>query len=472
MSDSPAQSAPAERAQLLYELGCAFAARLDLDELIPLVLRQCREVLRAEGAAVLLFDPVRNELHFPYVADEDPTVAAELRQLRFPADRGIAGAVLRDGQPLRVDDVANDPRFYGGVDRRTQLTTRAMLSAPLTGRRGAIGVLQVLNPLHGGAFTDGDLAFLGALAGSVAVAIDNAQLYAEIKAAAAELERRVEERTAELQEKNRVLAETQAQLVAQEKLAALGGLTAGIAHELKNPLNFVANFAELSADLIDEVRVGLEALPADADARAALDDLQQNLARIREHSGRADGIVTAMLQHTPDKPGAPQPSDLNQLFTDAVARAAQTVRGPDPAAEISIERALDAAVGLVDLVPRDVSRALYNIANNGCFAVVEKLRRLGPPFVPALRITSRALPDRVELRVRDNGDGIPSNLRERVLEPFFTTKPAGIGAGLGLSIANDILAHQHRGELRIESEEGEYTEVIVVLPRPGVGAPA
>lgn len=169
------------RLRLLYELGCAFAARIDLDELNAFVVQKCREVLDAEGAAILLLDPERDELYFPYVADVDAEAAARLLSLRFPAQRGIAGAVLRSGRPVRVDDVATDPRFYGGVDRHTGITTRAMICAPLTGRYGTLGVIQVLNPRAGGAFTDEHLAFLDALAGGVAVAIDNARMYAQLK---------------------------------------------------------------------------------------------------------------------------------------------------------------------------------------------------------------------------------------------------------------------------------------------------
>lgn len=179
--------------RLLYELGNAFAARTELNELVALVLVRCCQALSAEAASVLLLDVARNELYFPYVAEEDPERAARLRSLRFPADRGIAGAVLRTGHAQRVDDAANDPRFYSGVDRHSGLTTRNMLCAPLTVRQGTIGVIEVLNRHGGGAFTDDDLGFLEALAGSVAVAIENARLYAQLKAQVAALERAVHE---------------------------------------------------------------------------------------------------------------------------------------------------------------------------------------------------------------------------------------------------------------------------------------
>jgi len=176
------QASGAGRLELLYELGCAFAARLDLEELAPLIITKCREVLDAEGASLLLLDPARGELFFPYVAEERAEVAERLLRLRFPAEQGIAGEVLRTARALRVDDASRDPRFYPAIDRDTGFTTRSLLSAPLTSRQGIIGVIQVVNR-HGGTFDDDDLAFLEALAGGVAVAIENAQLYARVRAA-------------------------------------------------------------------------------------------------------------------------------------------------------------------------------------------------------------------------------------------------------------------------------------------------
>lgn len=183
----------ADRAGLLYELCCAFAERTELDELVPLVMARCRESLGAEGASVLLLDAEHDELYFPYVATEDSAMAGQLREVRFPAGRGIAGAVLRDGKALRLDDASRDPRFFAGADRRTGSVTHAMISAPLRGRQGPLGVLQAVNPLHGGPFTDDDLDFLEALAGSVSIAIENARFYRQLRAQVTALERAVKE---------------------------------------------------------------------------------------------------------------------------------------------------------------------------------------------------------------------------------------------------------------------------------------
>ncbi len=183
----------AGRLRLLYELGCAFAARVELGELCAEVLASCREVLDAESASILLLDAARDELYFPYVSEETPEVAARLMEMRFPASQGIAGRVLRAGRPERVDDVEADPSFYRGVDRQSGTTTRNLLCAPLSSARGAVGVIQVLNRRGGGAFCDDDLAFLEALAGSIAIALDNALVHAQLRSQVAALERAVVE---------------------------------------------------------------------------------------------------------------------------------------------------------------------------------------------------------------------------------------------------------------------------------------
>jgi Nif-specific regulatory protein len=175
-------SPPGDRLHLLYDLGCAFAARIELEELIPLVITKCRDVLEAEGGSVLLLDPATNEFVFPYIAEQNPEAAERLAGVRVPADRSIAGAVVREGRPIRVDDAHADPRFFSEVDRHTRVRTGSLMAAPLRSRHGTIGVIEVVNRRGGGAFTDDDLAFLDALAGSVAVAIDNARLYDQVKA--------------------------------------------------------------------------------------------------------------------------------------------------------------------------------------------------------------------------------------------------------------------------------------------------
>ncbi len=465
-----------ERLRLLYELGCAFAARIELADLLAFVLAKCREVLDAEGASVLLLDPASGELYFPYVDEADPAIAARLRTLRFPADQGIAGAVLRSGRSQRIDNAAADTRFYGGVDRDTGMTTRSLLAAPLTSRQGTIGVVEVLNCRHG-AFTADDLGLLEALAGSIAVAIENARLYAALKEFAAGLERQVSDRTRELRDKNVALEQTlgqlrqtQDQLVAQEKLASLGQLTAGIAHEIKNPLNFVTNFAQLARGTADELGSELAMLGdlLDPARRESVDellaDLQINVAKIEEHGRRADAIVRDMLQHSRGGPGEPQPTDLNALLAEYVALAYHGARARDATFNATLETHYDAAVGLVRVVPQAIGRVFLNLLDNACYAVAARHRTAGADFAPRITVTTTRTDAGIEVRVRDNGTGIPAAERDKVFEPFFTTKPPGQGTGLGLSISHDIV-RQHGGDLRVDSEEGAYAEFVVTLPQ-------
>jgi len=290
------------------------------------------------------------------------------------------------------------------------------------------------------------------------------------------LEATVAARTSELQEKNVALQTTleelkqaQEQMVRQEKMASLGALTAGIAHEIKNPLNFVNNFADLSHELAGELREDLELEGTTLNPKIAgdvpdiLDQLQVNLSKIKEHGVRADGIVRSMLLHSRGNAGQRQATDINALARDAVNLAYHGMRALDSNFQVGLDFDFDPAAGQIDAVPQDLMRAFLNIANNACYAAYHRKERADG--VGRLTIRTRAPGDgTIELRIRDNGDGIPDEVRARVFEPFFTTKPAGQGTGLGLSICHDIIVEQHRGRLSVETVRGSYTEFIIVLP--------
>lgn len=300
---------------------------------------------------------------------------------------------------------------------------------------------------------------------------------AELEEYSRTLEHKVEMRTQELRAKNtdlentlRELKTTQEKLIVQEKLASLGALTAGIAHEIKNPLNFVTNFAELSVELVSELREIVEAQQERLDPNtrediaAIVDDLQQNMGKITEHGKRADSIVRGMLQHSRGKSGAPVPTDLNALLAEYVALAYHGMRAQDSSFNITIETSYDPAVGMVAVVPQDISRAFLNIITNACYATNEKQKTAANGFSPTLWVQTLDLGDRVKISIRDNGPGIPAAIRDKVFNPFFTTKPPGKGTGLGLSITYDII-RQHQGEIHLDSEEGNYTQFVIVLPK-------
>lgn len=270
------------------------------------------------------------------------------------------------------------------------------------------------------------------------------------------------------------LRKAQDQLVVQQKLASLGSLTAGIAHEIKNPLNFVTNFAEVSVSLVDELRESLKEHGQHLDPKEAenvadiLKDLQQNVIKIQEHGKRADGIVRNMLMHSRGHSGDRQLTDLNSLVAEYVKLAYHGMRAQNQSFNVGIEENFDQSMEPVSVVAHDLSRVFLNIANNACYAAYEKKQKLGEGFAPVVTASTANLGSSVEIRIRDNGNGMSESVRKRIFEPFFTTKPTGSGTGLGLSMSYEIVVQQHKGQLRVESEPGQYAEFIVTLPKTNV----
>jgi len=286
-------------------------------------------------------------------------------------------------------------------------------------------------------------------------------------------------RERELRTAHEELKATQASLIHAEKMASLGQLTAGIAHEIKNPLNFVNNFASLSVELLDELKETARPVIAmlGADKRAEVDEvidmLTGNLEKIAEHGKRADGIVKGMLAHSRSGSGERQRTDLNALIEEALNLAYHGVRAQDHDFNITLERDLDRALAPIELVPQDISRVLLNLFGNSFYAADKRRREAADAaFRPVLKVATRNLGNEVEVRVRDNGIGIPTEVRDKLFQPFFTTKPTGEGTGLGLSISYDIVTQQHGGTITVDSRVGEFTEFTIRLPRSRQAATA
>jgi ligand-binding sensor domain-containing protein/signal transduction histidine kinase len=295
---------------------------------------------------------------------------------------------------------------------------------------------------------------------------------AEARALKSENERKEIElqKSHELQKAYQDLKDTQQQLIQAERLASLGQLTAGIAHEIKNPLNFVNNFAELSLSLVDELHQEMEKAKPRLEpetVRASeeiLSTLEQNMAKITEHGKRADSIVRGMLLHSRGKPGERQSTDLNALLAEYTALAYHGMRARSQSFNVKIETEFDPNVGMIDVVPQDISRAFLNIVNNACYAANEKAKTAAG-FTARVKVRTKNQGDAVEIRVWDNGPGIPESVLDKIYNPFFTTKPPGSGTGLGLYLSFDIITVVHKGKIRVETKEGEFTEFIIVLPR-------
>ena len=289
----------------------------------------------------------------------------------------------------------------------------------------------------------------------------------------ADLEKKVEVRTKELSQSLNDLRTAQDRLIQTEKLASLGQLTAGIAHEIKNPLNFVNNFSALSAELLDELKDALASAKLDQKTREDVDDLARvlkgNLEKVVHHGKRADSIVKNMLLHSREGSGERRLADVNSILDESLNLAYHGARADGSGFNVTLQRDFDENVGMVHLYPQEMTRVFLNLIGNGFYAVNKRKNEVADSnFQPTLSATTKNLGNRVEIRIRDNGTGIPPDVKEKMFHPFFTTKPAGEGTGLGLSMSHDIIVKQHGGKIDIETQPDRFTEFTITLPRgPG-----
>jgi signal transduction histidine kinase len=354
-----------------------------------------------------------------------------------------------------VHDVQADPEHMlakvQGLD-----SFRTVLAVPMLREGTAIGVLA-LTRREVRPFTDKQIELVATFADQAAIAIENVRLFESVEARTSELAKSLED-----------LRTTQDRLVQTQKLASLGQLTAGIAHEIKNPLNFVNNFSAVSRELIDELQDTLKE-PLEEKVRAEISELatmlRGNLVKIVQHGKRADAIVKNMLLHSREGSGEHRLVDINALVEESLNLAYHGARAEKQGFTITLERSLDPATGQADIFPQDITRVLLNLILNGFYAATKRKEADSDGYEPTLLASTRNLGDRVEIRVRDNGTGIPSEVKDKIFNPFFTTKPAGEGTGLGLSISHDIIVKQHGGSIEVETVPGEYTEFRIILPR-------
>jgi two-component system, NtrC family, sensor kinase len=292
---------------------------------------------------------------------------------------------------------------------------------------------------------------------------------ARLQESYADLEKKVESRTRELSQSLNDLRAAQGRLIQTEKLASLGQLTAGIAHEIKNPLNFVNNFSAVSAELIDELNEVLKSADLDDKTREEIDELTHmlkgNLEKVVQHGKRADSIVKNMLLHSREGSGERRPADINAIVEESLNLAYHGARAEKPGFNITLKRDLDPDAGMIDLYPQEITRVFLNLISNGFYAATKRKQAGEEGFEPTLFASTKNLGNRVEIRIRDNGVGIPPEVKEKIFNPFFTTKPAGEGTGLGLSISHDIVVKQHGGTIDIDTKPGAFTEFIITLPR-------
>ncbi|MCW0000767.1 GAF domain-containing protein [Pararhizobium sp. YC-54] len=381
-----------------------------------------------------------------------------LRDLPLEPGRGtIVGRALLEVRPVQVADVLDDPE-YALLEGQRLGGFRTVLGVPLLREGSPIGVLALTRSTVR-PFTEKHIELASTFADQAVIAIENVRLFQALQARTEELSRSLEE-----------LRAAQDRLIQTEKLASLGQLTAGIAHEIKNPLNFINNFSALSVELLDELQQALNGAAAGGPACAEIDELaamlKGNLEKIVRHGKRADSIVKNMLLHSRQGAGEHRSADINAIVEESLNLAYHGARAEKQGFNVTLEKSLDPTAGEVDLYPQEITRVLLNLISNGFYATNKRAAsEPGGSYEPTLAAVTKNLGDSVEIIIRDNGPGIPPEVREKMFNPFFTTKPAGEGTGLGLSLSHDIIVKQHAGSIEVDTELGHYTEFRIQLPR-------
>jgi signal transduction histidine kinase len=428
----------------------------DLQTVLDTLVESAAHLCEADSATVHRPDGDA----YPYVASYGLSREYDeyMRERPIVPGRGtVLGRAVTEGKPVQVADVTADPEYTLTEGQRLG-GFRTVLGVPLMREGTSIGIIMLTrNTVR--PFSNKQIELASTFADQAAIAIENVRLFESVEARTRELATSLED-----------LRATQDRLVQTQKLASLGQLTAGIAHEIKNPLNFINNFSAVSAELIDELGQALAKANLDNKLRAEISEiantLQGNLDKVVQHGKRADAIVKNMLLHSREGSGEHRLVDINALVEEGLNLAYHGARAEKQGFNITLEKSFDPATGEVAVFPQDITRVLLNLISNGFYAATKrKAETNGGNYEPTLAAATKNLGDRIEIRIRDNGTGIPPEVKERLFTPFFTTKPAGEGTGLGLSISHDIIVKQHGGSIEVDTEPGEFTEIKVILPR-------
>jgi signal transduction histidine kinase len=446
-----------EELRALGDVSQAVNSTIDLQTVLFTIISKAVHLSGTDAGTIYAFDDASQEfqLRASYGMDEELVAAIKDRNVRMGETLISQAAIQRC--PVQIADATHDsPSLV--LDIVIRAGFRAFLAVPLLGADRIVGAL-VVRRKEPGDFPQGTVNLLQTFGAQSVLAIQNARLFDEVQS-----------RTRDLAKSLDGLRATQDRLVQTEKLASLGQLTAGIAHEIKNPLNFVNNFSAVSVELIDELREAL--------ARASLaprlrdeiseiaDMLQDNLDRVVQHGRRADSIVKNMLLHSRQGSGEHQPADINTVVEESLNLAYHGARAEKQDFNVTLEKCFDPTAGEVDIFPQEITRVLLNLISNGFYAATKrKLEANGRDYEPTLAVLTKNLGESVEIKIHDNGTGIPAEVKEKMFDPFFTTKPPGEGTGLGLSLSYDIIVKQHAGSIEVDTQPGEFTEFRIILPR-------
>ena len=441
----------------LGEVSQAVNSTLDLQTVLETIVAKAVQLSNTDAGAIYVFDDMQREFHLRATYAMDQALIDALSKQHIGVDETNVTLVLAQREPTQIVDLSKEaPNEINEITLRAGY--RARLTAPLFRGNEIVGLLVVRRRTPG-VFPQNTVDLIKTFAAQSVLAIQNARLFENI-----------ETRTRELTKSLADLRTAQDRLVQTEKLASLGQLTAGIAHEIKNPLNFVNNFSAVSIELIDELREALGGVHLDSKLRAEIneiaDTLRDNLDKVVQHGKRADSIVKNMLLHSRQGSGDHRAVVINALVEESLNLAYHGARAEKEGFNITLERSFDPAAGEVDLFPQEITRVLLNLISNGFYAATKrKAETNGSDYEPTLTAATKNLGAKVEIRIRDNGTGISPEVKEKLFNPFFTTKPAGEGTGLGLSISHDIIVKQHGGSIEVDTQPSAFTEFRIILPR-------
>ena len=427
----------------LGEIGRKITASLSVENIIRTAYKNVNALMDATVFGIGIYDPVMQELHFPATYENGEPHPPYSNPVN---DNNRLGSIcFNTGKEMMMNNLDEQYKDYIQQLPNPQVGQQphSLIYLPLSINKKKIGVITVQS-FKKNAYTDFHLYMLRNIANYTTIALENAESFNKLNQSLMHLK------------------ETQSQLIQSEKMASLGELTAGIAHEIQNPLNFVNNFSELNTELLVEMKEEIDNGNTE-EAKAIAANVMENEEKINYHGKRADAIVKGMLQHSRKSSGQKEPTDINALADEYVRLSYHGLRAKDKSFNATIKTDFDPTIGKVNLISQDMGRVLLNLFNNAFYAVAEKKKESLNGYDPTLFVQTKKLDGKIQICVRDNGNGIPQKVLDKIFQPFFTTKPTGEGTGLGLSLSYDIIK-VHEGELQVETKEGESTTFIISLP--------
>jgi signal transduction histidine kinase len=427
----------------LEEIGKKITSSLSVEDIIGTVYNNVNSLMDAKVFGIGIYNEILKTIEFPATYENGRVLPSysngieERNRLSVSCFNEGKEIVMGNLDEQHKEYVQNIPTPVAG-DQAVSL-----IYLPLMAKGKKLGVITVQS-FQQNAYSDYHLYMLRNIAIYAAIALENAASYTQLNQSMLHLK------------------ETQKQLIQSEKMASLGELTAGIAHEIQNPLNFVNNFSDVNQELIDEMQLEMDRGNFN-DAKEIANDIKENERKINHHGRRADAIVKGMLQHSRKSTGQKEPTDINVLADEYLRLSYHGLRAKDKSFNATMKTDFDESIGKVNLISQDMGRVLLNLFNNAFYAVTEKKKQLLNGYEPTLFVSTKKLDGKVQICVKDNGNGIPQKALDKIFQPFFTTKPTGEGTGLGLSLSYDIVK-VHEGTLKVKTKEGEFTEFLISLP--------